>query len=78
MVCPWDVVQECICECPGYLHHGHCKHQFEAFNSLCRWNEIDGPEEQSSEQKKNKVCPRCGGITKYELEVVEDVEHDEG
>lgn len=81
MVCPWDSPSECICECPGYLYRGHCKHQHIAFGSLCRWDSLTGtvregveiaPDAQTDEQRKNKVCPACGGQTKYELEVVED------
>lgn len=86
MVCPWDAANECICECPGYMNHGHCKHQIIAHKSLCRWDSIDGtiyepvgkearyvaPDAQSPVQKKKKICPACGGPTKYELEVVEE------
>lgn len=86
LVCPWDVVNECICECPGYIVHGHCKHQVIAFNSLCRWDSLTGtvrapigqepvavgPDAQTPAMRKNKVCPACGGRTKYELEVVDE------
>lgn len=81
MVCPWNSPKECICECTGYVMVGHCKHQIIAHNSLCRWDSIHGtfhrerevgPDAQTDEQRKNKVCPSCGGPTKYELEVVNE------
>jgi hypothetical protein len=86
MVCPWDNAQESICECPGYLFHGHCRHQFIAYDSLCRWDSVTGtvrngvfiePDAQTEEQRKNKICPACGGRTKYELEVVDDEDESE-
>lgn len=63
------------------MHWGHCKHQHISFNSLCRWDSLTGtvrqgqeigPDAQTDKQRKNKVCPACGGQTKYELEVIED------
>lgn len=78
LVCPWDSHLESICECPGYIHHGHCKHQVIAHESLCRWDELLNPEEQTEAQRKKKICPRCGGPTQWQLEVVDDAEDEEG
>lgn len=72
MVCPWNHPRENICECPGYLYRGTCKHQVIADNAICRWTELEGPEEQSEEQRKIKKCPRCGELTSWHLEVVDD------
>lgn len=67
MVCPWGTARESICECPGYTYRGQCKHQQIALDSLCRWDELTGPEAQTEFQKKTNTCPRCGGPTKYEM-----------
>lgn len=72
LVAPWGEPRDNICECKGYVFRGTCKHQVIAMRKVCRWNELEGPEEQSAQQAKNKVCPRCGGPTKYELEVVDE------
>jgi hypothetical protein len=72
MVCPWNHYRENICECLGYLYGSHCKHQLAAQEKLCRWSESEGPEEQTEEQRKNKVCPRCGGPTSWQLEIVDE------
>lgn len=71
-VCPWGISSESICECAGYTYRGHCRHQQIAHESLCRWNELEGPEEQDEEQAKNKECPRCGQQTRWEMEIVSE------
>lgn len=69
MVCPWGIVKECICECPGYTFRSHCKHQQIAFEKVCRWSSVGGcSEAQTEQQEEMKVCPRCGGHTKWELD----------
>jgi hypothetical protein len=67
---PWpdDTVNDLTCECLSFVHRGHCHHQQEAFDALCRWTSIDGPEEQTFEQRHNHICPRCGGETLMEAE----------
>lgn len=67
---PWpdDQENDLTCECMSFIHRGHCHHQEEAFESLCRWTSVDGPEEQTREQRRNHICPRCGGETKGEAE----------
>jgi hypothetical protein len=57
-----------ICECPSYLYRGHCRHQVEAVNKLCLWVASMGPEEQTKEQYKNEICPRCVGPTEWVME----------
>lgn len=71
MVSPWGNPLENICECPGYLYKGKCKHQIIAMKKTCRWTELEGPELQTESQVKSKTCPRCGGPTSWELEVVD-------
>jgi hypothetical protein len=73
LVCPWGVGRENICECPGYFHRGQCKHQLQAMDALCGWTEFQEPARfiQTPEQRKAKVCPRCGGPTLWRMEVVE-------
>lgn len=68
-VCPWNTPRECICECAGYGYRGRCKHQEIAFDSLCRWDQLSGPEVQTEFQAKTNTCPRCGGATKWEMTI---------
>jgi hypothetical protein len=60
---PDDTMDELICECESYLYRGRCRHQQEAFAILCRWHQLEGPETQTVEQLKNRICPRCGDET---------------
>ena len=71
LVNPWGILEENICECKGYVYRGQCRHQGEAHQKVCKWNDQDGPEVQTEEQEDNKVCPRCGGPTKTAIEVAE-------
>ena len=65
---PWpnDEVDDLTCECLSFIHRGHCHHQEEAFDSLCRWTSVNGPEEQTQDQYHNHICPRCENETIYE------------
>lgn len=63
--------EEIICECEGFVYRGYCSHQQEAVDALCRWHELDGPEEQTPEQRRAKICPRCGNETEWIMEVVD-------
>jgi hypothetical protein len=74
MVCPWGNAKENICECAGYTYRGECRHQVEAMDALCGWSELHEPKRhvQTDEQRTNKVCPRCGGPTKWTMEVVSE------
>src|SRR5947207_11630292 len=63
----WDS-EEVICECPGFLYRGRCRHQAEAYAMLCRWTERKGPEIQTPEQERDRICPRCLGPTERTTE----------
>src|SRR5689334_18276109 len=69
LVCPWGTANESICDCPGYSYRGSCRHQQIALESLCRWDELVGPEAQTEFHVKSNTCPRCGGKTKWEFTV---------
>jgi hypothetical protein len=59
------------CECGSYRYRGYCHHQVEAHKLICGWNEIDGPEVPTDEQREKKICPRCLGpsiLAIYEIE----------
>lgn len=60
---------DAICECEGYKFRGHCRHQEAALRNLCRWTEVDGPEVQTKQQRRDKICPRCFGTTEWSMEV---------
>jgi hypothetical protein len=60
---PWGRIHESICECPGYVNRGRCRHQQEAAEQLCGWHELIGPEEQDEVQRRVGQCPRCGDQT---------------
>jgi hypothetical protein len=38
------------------FEYGSCKH-------VCQWHQQFSDEVQTEEQKKNHICPRCGGKT---------------
>lgn len=59
---PWaNRSEQHVCECKSYQYRGHCKHQKLAHAQHCGWNEIEGPEVASDEQRRERVCPRCEG-----------------
>lgn len=66
----WGNQDDAICECKGYHFNGHCKHQLLAWDRVCRWREIDGPETQNEQQRHDKICPRCGAATMWVMEAV--------
>jgi hypothetical protein len=73
LVAPWGHPRENICECPGYVYGGKCKHQEQAMDVVCGWTELQiGDFKQNSEQRKKKICPRCSGSTFWRMEVDED------
>jgi hypothetical protein len=67
---PWpdDKAEDLTCECMSFVHRGHCRHQQEAFDLLCRWTSVDGPEEQTNTQSRHQECPRCGEQTILQVE----------
>lgn len=67
--CPWGTARESICECPAYVYRGECRHQEIALKSLCKWDELTGPEVQTEFHRNHNTCPRCGGPTRWEMKV---------
>jgi hypothetical protein len=59
---PWaNRSEQHVCECKSYHYRGNCKHQKQAHEQHCGWNEIEGPEEPKSEDGQIvRECPRCG------------------
>lgn len=58
------------CACKGYTYRGECRH-LSIEEDECGWNEFDQPT-QTLEQKRNRVCPRCGSDTFRTFFVVDD------
>jgi len=49
-----------VCECPGYLHRGHCRHIDEVVEMQCKWRDLG---------KDATYCPDClGQVVEFELE----------
>lgn len=70
-VSPW-AIHESICECKGYLFRGRCQHQDTAARRVCGWSELSNPQQQTPEERKEKICPKCGGSTRWEVECIEE------
>ena len=58
---PGDPPNTWVCTCPGFQFRGYCKHIGQIV--LCLWDEVEGPEEQTNQQRKDQICPRCGNNT---------------
>jgi hypothetical protein len=69
MVCPWGEQNDHICECAGYAYRGQCRHQETAQRFRCGWKEIESDILQTEGEKESKLCPKCGGPTKWAIEV---------
>jgi hypothetical protein len=66
---PWKRQGGGVCECPGFLHRGHCSHLDIALKKICGWAEInEGCPPQTDHQRRNRICPGCGGSTKVVVE----------
>lgn len=70
VVRPWldDEPKDLVCECPGYIYKGSCKHQDIAATMFCDWDQKTGPEKQNLEQRRNGICPRCKKETVQNIE----------
>lgn len=65
---PDDPPEEYICPCRGFRYRGECEHQHIAHDHRCMWMELEGPEQQNEREKREFVCPRCGGETFNSME----------
>lgn len=72
---PWaNRNEQHVCECKSYQYRGNCRHQKEAHANHCGWNEVEGPEEPTEEQRTDRECPRCNGPAHYAMWEVNDDE----
>lgn len=71
LVNPWGDESESICQCKGYNYRGKCAHQQKAFDSICGWHQLEGPEKQRSWEEEEMICARCGGATMWTMEWVD-------
>lgn len=72
---PWGDVSEYVCQCRGYTHAGHCRHQKTAHARICGWREVaDGHYtlryKQTPEDEAGLICPKCKGPTRWAMEMV--------
>ncbi len=58
-----------VCDCKGFLYRGRCNHQIMAVDYVCFWQE--GDEEQTPEERRARVCPRCMKRTRWEVVIDE-------
>jgi hypothetical protein len=74
LVNPYVSKREFVCDCRGFEFRGHCRHQELALVHVCWWPIVPRQPQldQTDEQRKNKVCPNCGGATMYELRDIDD------
>lgn len=76
---PWaNRSEQHVCECKSYQYRGRCRHQGAAHQLHCGWNEVEGPEEPTDEQRKDRVCPRCDGPAMWAMWEVEDTVDENG
>lgn len=69
---PWaNRSEQHVCECKSYQYRGYCKHQKAAHTLHCGWNEVEGEEIPTDQQRKERVCPRCGGSAHYAMWEIE-------
>ena len=68
LVNPYVSKREFVCDCLGFEYRGTCSHQEKALHKVCWWPLVTRPGiDQTPEQRHNKVCPYCGGPTKWEM-----------
>lgn len=72
IVDPNDSPEEWICGCEGFRFRGTCAHQRIAASMWCGWDELEGPEVQTTTQRDSEECPRCGGSTWTTTEIIPD------
>lgn len=71
LVSPW-AVNESICQCKGYNYRSRCKHQEQAAERVCGWSELKNRQQQNGDEREHKICPGCGGPTRWEVDVVDE------
>jgi hypothetical protein len=74
LVSPFVPVKEFVCGCKGFEIRGYCRHQRESLSLVCWWPLGMYQEAQSQEDKRNKICPHCGGPTKWEMVDAEETQ----
>lgn len=67
MIPSWGI-DDAVCSCPGYEYRGKCRHLSEASAQVCMWSEIDSDIKQTEEQKRKRICPKCGNQTSTVIE----------
>lgn len=72
IVDPNDPPEDWICGCEGFRFRGTCAHQRLAARMRCGWDELEGPEAQTPDERDRDMCPRCGGVTWTTTEVLPD------
>lgn len=61
-----------VCQCKGFSYRGKCNHQQLAVSEFCGWHETDGKFTQTEQERKEKICPACGGPSKWVMEFEEE------
>lgn len=67
---PTDDIGDFICDCRGFEYRGMCKHIEEVSENMCRWDSTLNAEQQTPDQERDMMCPRCGGRTVRTTEFV--------
>lgn len=60
---PWSGDEDVTCTCPSFTYRGYCRHTKYALEHLiCNWTS-DSSVPQTDDQRRARVCPRCGAAT---------------